>query len=89
MEDFFIPRLHSLAMNNVFTGSKGNFRFRIEPAITKKPKSKEVDFDASFLKAECWHGPFCYEKSTMEDEKIFPLSEEGRQDMIDWLLAHI
>ena len=41
------------------------------------------------MKCECWHGENCYEKSKMEDEKIFPLSEQAREDMYNWLLAHV
>ena len=84
MDEFFIPTLHTFAMKNTFTGSSGEFRFRITPNI-QTISSKEVDFDASTIVAEYWHGPFCYEKSTVEDAKTFPLSEAGRADMIEWL----
>ena len=51
--------------------------------------AKEVDFEQSTVKCQFWHGPFCYEKSEMEDEKIFPLSEEGREEMRQWLESNI
>ena len=89
MEDFYIPLLHSFAMGNPFTGSKGLFRFKIEPTIVKVPKSKEIDFASSSLTAEYWHGLFSYEKSQIEDKKEFPLSEEGRSDLIRWLVSNI
>ena len=88
MDDFYIPRLHAFAMENEFTGSKGWFRFKITPSIVKKP-SKEVDFEASSLMTEFWHGELCYEKSEMEGSETFPLSEAGRQEMTDWLLSNI
>ena len=35
MEELFIPTLHTFAMDNIFTGSKGLFRFRVKPNIIK------------------------------------------------------
>lgn len=88
MAELFIPTLHTFAMNNIFTGSVGMFRFRAVPQIQKKTP-KEVDFENSSIRVEFWHGLFCYEKSEMEAEKTFPLSEEGREQMICWLTANI
>ena len=84
MEDLFVPTLHTFENKNTFTGSWGMLRFKITPAIVDKTP-KEVDMEASSMKAEYWHGLFCYEKSEMEGEEVFPLSPEGRQAMIDWL----
>jgi len=50
---------------------------------------KEVDFEQSTIFAEYWHGLFCYEKSTMEGAKTFPLTEAGRQELYDWLVSNI
>ena len=50
---------------------------------------KEVNFDESSMKCECWHGEYCYEKSQMEDEKTFPLNEAAYHEMYDWISAHI
>lgn len=88
MTDLFIPTLHTFAMNNIFTGSVGMFRFRAAPNVVKK-NPKEVDFDNSSIHVECWHGLFCYEKSEMEAAADFPMSETGREDMIRWLVNHI
>ena len=77
-------------MNNIFTGSWENFRFKIEPTVVKSEKNKkEVDFEKSFLKAKFWHGPFCFEKSEMEGERDFPMTEEGRSAMKVWLESNI
>ena len=38
---------------------------------------------------ELWHGRFCYEKSEMEAQETFPLSEEGKENMRQFLLSHI
>lgn len=89
MNELFIPTLHTFAMNNIFTGSCGVFRFRAEPKVVKMEGSKEVDFENSTIVAEFWHGPYCYEKSEMEGREVFPMSEEGRAAMKTWLQAHI
>lgn len=84
MADIFLPTLHTFAMNNIFTGSCGNLRFRIVPQVEKRTQ-KEVDMEKSSIFAEYWHGPLCYEKSQMEGENTFPMSEEGRLALKAWL----
>lgn len=88
MKDIFLPTLHWFAMENPFSGSCGDFRFMAKPKVVMATP-KEVDFEASSIQCEFWHGPFCYELSTMEGEKVFPLSEEGRLDMKAWLEEYI
>ena len=89
MNEVYIPNLHSFAMNNVFTGSCGALRFMIKPKVVKIEGSKEIDFSQSSMVAEFWHGKFCYEKSEMEGREVFPLSEEGRTAMKQWLESNI
>lgn len=84
----FLPTLHTFAMNNIFTGSCGLFRFRAKPNIIMATP-KEVDFQQSDIFVQYWHGLYCYEKSEMEGERTFPLTEEGRADMLHWLEEHI
>ncbi len=84
MAEIYIPNLHSFAMKNLFTGSCGSLRFRIEPKV-EMATPKEVDFAQSTIFAEFWHGPFCYEKSEMEGSATFPMSEEGRLALKAWL----
>ena len=88
MEELFIPTLHTFAMKNLFTGSYGMLRFRIKPEVVMATP-KEVDFDQSSIFVEYWHGLYCYEKSEMEGSETFPMSEEGRQDLIRWLESKI
>ena len=88
MAEIFLPTLHTFAMNNHFTGSCGLFRFRAVPNVVMATP-KEVNFEQSSIHAEYWHGLYCYEKSQMEGEKTFPMSEEGRQEMLDWLESKI
>lgn len=87
MDPIYIPTLHTFAMENVFTGSCGLLRFKITPSVKKI--GKEVDFDNSSMYAEFWHGMFCYEKSEIEGNATFPMSEDGRSAMLDWLQSHI
>lgn len=86
MDEIFLPTLHTFENGNVFTGSRGLLRFKITPdVIYTTPAQKEVDMQASSIRCEYWHGIFCYEKSEIEDEKTFPMSEEGRESMRRWL----
>ena len=88
MERIYLPTLHWFAMKNPFTGSFGDFRYRITPNVTMATP-KEVDFANSTLLAQFWHGPFCFEKSTTEAENSFPLTEAGLKDMKEWLASNI
>ena len=88
MAELFLPTLHTFAMKNPFTGSCGDFRFQAIPNVIMAT-AKEVDFEQSTIHCEYWHGPFCYEKSEMEGEKTFPLTEEGRAQLKDWLESNI
>ena len=88
MSEPFIPTLHTFAMNNIFTGSVGLFRFRAKPDVIMATP-KEVDFEKSSIFVEYWHGLFCYEKSEMEGNATFSMTEEGREEMIRWLTSKI
>ena len=88
MKEIFLPTLHWFAMTNLFTGSCGEFRFRAAPNVIMAT-AKEVDFDQSSIKCEFWHGPFCYEKSEMEGERTFPMTEEGMREIKAWLESSI
>lgn len=84
MTEIFLPTLHTFAMNNIFTGSCGALRFRIVPNVEMRT-AKEVDMEKSTIYAQYWHGPLCYEKSQMEGENTFPMSQEGRLALKAWL----
>ena len=88
MAELFLPTLHTFAMNNAFTGSCGLFRFRAVPNVVMATP-KEVDFEQSSIHAEYWHGLYCYEKSQMEGEGTFPMSEDGRKQLLAWLESNI
>ena len=84
----FLPTLHWFAMTNTFSGSCGDFRFMAKPNVIMATP-KEVDFEQSTITCEYWHGKLCYELSDMEDKREFPMTEEGRQEMMDWLLENV
>ena len=88
MAELFLPTLHTFAMKNTFTGSMGALRFKVVPDVVMATP-KEVDMEASSIHVEYWHGPFCYEKSEMEGEETFPMSEEGRLAMKKFLEERI
>ena len=88
MADIFLPTLHAFAMDNAFTGSCGMLRFKIVPKVVKRTQ-KEVDMENSSIFVQFWHGSLCYEKSQMEGEATFPMSEQGRQDLKAWLESKV
>ena len=88
MEPLFLPTVHTFAMNNIFTGSYGMLRFRAVPNVVMLTP-KEVDMENSSIHVEYWHGLYCYEKSEMEGEQTFPLTEEGRAQLKEWLESNV
>ena len=88
MVDIYLPTLHWFAMKNPFSGSCGELRYFIKPKV-EMATAKEVDFSASSLFVQIWHGPYCLEKSTVEKEETFPLSEEGRTQLKAWLESNV
>lgn len=86
--EIFLPTLHTFENNNIFTGSCGLLRFSIAPTVVMATP-KEVDLAASSIHAELWHGELCYELSEMEQERTFPMSDEGRAAMQQWLEENI
>ena len=84
MQDLFLPTLHTFENNNVFTGSWGLLRFKITPSVTMLD-AHEVNNAESSMLAEYWMGLFCYEKSEILGQQVFPMTEEGREAMKQWL----
>lgn len=73
-ENIFLPTLSSMEYGNVWTGSRKNARWRIVPA-------------EGVMAAEVWPGPLCYESSTVTHTAQFPISEQGMQQLREWLFA--
>ena len=90
----FITKLHHSGNSKIhwqktISGTQAMMQNRRPVYLTPKTKQKEVNFDESSMKCECWHGEYCYEKSQIEDEKTFPLNEAAYHEMYDWISAHI
>ena len=86
MSALWLPVFHHFENGNIFTGSLGPFRYKITPNVVMSASNpKEVDHPASSIKAEYWHGLLSYEFSEIEGEKTFPMSPEGRADLLSWL----
>ncbi len=88
MSAIWLPVFHHFENGNVFTGSSGSFRFRITPNVVQATP-KEVDHAASSIRAEYWHGPLSYEFSAIEGEKSFPMSPDGRAELLKWLESNL
>lgn len=73
---FDIPKLFYFEAGNVHTGSRKHLRYRVDPADNQ-------------LKIEVWRKDLCYElvQGGIEAEATVPLTEEGFQQMLDFLQA--
>ena len=76
MHDIFLPTLHSFENHNNFSGSCGPLRFYLYPQETT-------------ILAKIWHGIFCIEKSEIEAEQEFPMTQEGIEELRAWLDANV
>lgn len=72
--DLYIPNYMSFNNENTFLGSYNGLRFKLTP-----------DVKETTISAEYWYGPLCYEKSTMDGQQSFPLSQEGIAEMTMWI----
>ena len=70
--DFDIPRLYYFISKNIFTGSRKDLNFRIVP-------------EEDELRVTIWHGFICSELTEPEASADFPLSNEGHEQMLQWL----
>ncbi len=77
---FFLPNLLTFTNGNTHLGSFLGLRYRIQP--TKK--ETEMGTEEIFACLD-WYGEYCLEESEVVHEAEFPLSAEGREQVIDWL----
>ncbi len=70
-EIFDIPKFYYFESGNSYSGSKGDFSYKI----------KNGD------KFQCltWHGKLCSMKAKIENEAEFDITQEGFDSMIKWL----
>ena len=70
--EIFLPTLSSMEYGNVWTGSRGELRFRVVPRDGE-------------MTVEAWRGPLCYECSAVAETAQFPISREGIDRLRKWL----
>lgn len=87
MAELYLPTLHYFENKNRFSGSDGKLRFMLTPSVVMRTP-KEVDLEQSSILGQLWHGPFCLEKSSVEQERTFPMSVEALEDIRAWLLEN-
>ncbi len=72
MDEFFLPVLAHFQNGNFWTASDGRMRYQVTP-------------QEETLTAEVWEGPWNYRDSQVEEERSFPMSEEGLTGLQAWL----
>ncbi len=68
---FDIPKYYYFQSGNDYSGSKGDFSYKIITSDT--------------IKCLTWHGRLCSMKAEIENQKNFEKSEEGFSELIKWL----
>lgn len=71
-QEIFLPTLSSMEYGNVWTGSRGNTRWRIVPAD-------------GVMSVDVWLGPMCLACSTVIAQAQFPITPEGLEQLRGWL----
>lgn len=79
-ESFYLPNLYTFQNGNAFTGSFRGLRFQVRPET-----AGEGEEERPILSALVWYGEFCLEQSEIQAQAGFPLTEEGREALLDWL----
>ncbi|MBE6860229.1 MAG: hypothetical protein E7499_02905 [Ruminococcus sp.] len=72
-EIFEIPRFYYFKSGNHYSGSKGEFTYKIE--------------NGDRLKCLTWQGRLCSMKAEIENEKEFEVTPEGFEELLKWLEA--
>ena len=73
-KEIYLPPLRYFENKHSFSGSSGLLRFMLKP-----------DLEASSIHVQIWHGILCLQKSTVEQERDFPLTAEGRAALQTYL----
>lgn len=82
--DFYVTNLHSWLNGNAFYGSFHGLRFLIKPtAILDKVTGEPLE--GSRVEVLVWTGEYCLEESEVLAKAEYPLTEQGREQVIDWL----
>lgn len=81
-----ILSLNYYTYGQAFTGSEKGMRYRV--VIQKEEKDEEGNVTKEKgLVASVWPEPFSYDQTPGEqiETKIFEFSEEGRENLVNWL----
>ena len=74
MPDIYVPNYMSFHNDNTFLGSYKGMRFKLSPNVGELT-----------IQAEYWYGPLCYDLSPKDGEETFQMSDEGIEQMTQWL----
>ena len=86
MNDIQIPTMLFWENGNSWYGSSGMARFFIRP-VKHEPTEETPDIPAhTTLDIELWKGPYTKALSDILDTASFPLSEEGLEETVKWLI---
>ncbi len=77
---FFLPTLPHWEFGNIWSGSRGKMRFFITTSDV------EGDEKGKQMLAEIWTEDVCRELAHVLEEKTFPVTQQGLEDMSAWLL---
>ena len=71
---------------NSFTGSYQGMRYRILKQKESKDEEGRIQNEEGLL-TTIWPEPYAYEKTSdeLKTTKLFPFSEEGKEQVLEWL----
>ncbi|MGI5960093.1 MAG: hypothetical protein ACOX60_11865 [Massiliimalia sp.] len=72
MQKLDLESFEFFAFGNISSGSDGGFNFKVFP-------SKED------MTVKIWYGSLCIDKSEIAAEQTFPLTEEGYEQLCQWV----
>ncbi len=70
-EIYDIPQFAYFEFGNIFTGSYGTLSYKITPGDE--------------LLVQIWHGRLCSELAEIEEERHYPMEENGFRELLRWL----
>ena len=72
----YIPVMKAFQNGNSFSGSAGSLRFLLDPLV-----------ESNEIRVRIWYGEYCFELSEIVEDRTFPLSDEGREALRDYLTS--
>lgn len=82
--NFYVTNLHSWTNGNAFYGSLRAMRFLVKPTVVRNKQNGAIEPESK-VETFVWKGEYCMEESEIRAQAEFPLTEEGREQVIDWL----